>query len=599
MGATGERRRRGIRSWLATTTAVVAVVVVELAGTSIVTPPATGAPQTTEPLVVHAGSVVRPINRDLLGIHSKASAASIASSFDDIAPRTHRHVMSAADFMHYDCATSTIDPSSLAYFDTWLDAVDGEGAEAILALSYTPECVARDGQPKGPTTDPVVYRQFLDQLFGHLVTGRAASGKAPLRRFELWNEPDIPAFDGDAGSGHGFVGTVDEFVTKNLPSLAGAILQAEADSGVDVLVGTPAAFTPWPFSHDGTDIVDLLVRVNGFDRATAEQIAAGLDSLLPNPYEPPLSVRLFTYGGFQWPRRVTDEAAKLGLKTDFASVHFYPNNPLQGPVQPGSPEPVLLFGRHPFASPDQFAELTTRWHSEFPGMELVISEWAPAGDVDWRRGSCEAASFDAAALSVMQDAGTERALYLHRPPGPEDAAFRTWADLPATQVARVLPAGVPSLWATAAFDADRTTVLASQWWTKLEDARDRSVPLQLDGLADGTYEVTVEWIGEGHPVTPGRLERTVQVVGGSVTLGDPIPLPGQALARVDLRRTGVAPLPPLTLASDPAYAKTCLLPQAATTTTTTAAPGSTTTTSVPALAPATAGPAAVTPAFTG
>lgn len=598
MGATG--RRRGARARVAAVAAAGAVAVAELAGAAVLAPPAPAQPQTTAPLVVHAGSTVRPINRDLLGIHSKASASSIASSFDDIAPRTHRHVMSAADFMHYDCATSTIDPASLAYFDAWLDAVDAEGAEAILALSYTPECVARDGQPKGPTTDPVVYRQFLDQLLGHLVTARAADGKAPLRRFELWNEPDIPAFDGDPGSGHGWVGTLDEFVTQNLPSLAGAILQAEGDSGVDVEVGTPAAFTPWPFSHDGADIVDLLVRVNGFDRATAEQIAAGLDALLPNPYEPPLSVRLFTYGGFQWPRRVTDEAAKLGLKTDFASVHFYPNNPLQGPVQPGSPEPVLLFGRHPFASPDQLAELTQRWHAEFPGMELVVSEWAPAGDVDWRRGSCEAASFDAAALSVMQDAGTERALYLHRPPGPEDAAFRTWAQLPATQVARQLPAGVPSLWATAASDADRTTVLASQWWTRLEDALDRTVPLHVDGLADGTYDLTIEWIGQDHPVSPGRLERTVQVVGGAVELGDPIPLPGQALARVDLRRAGVAPLPPLTLANDPSQAKTCLLPRAAPPTTTTAPSSTTATTATPAVASApTPTPNAVTPAFTG
>ena len=103
----------------------------------------------------------------------------------------------------------------------------------------------------------------------------------------------------------------------------------------------------------------------------------------------------------------------------------------------------------------------------------------------------------------------------------------------------------------------------------------------------------------GH-TSPGRLERTVQVVGGAVELGDPIPLPGQALARVDLRRAGVAPLPPLTLANDPSQAKTCLLPRAAPPTTTTAPSSTTATTATPAVASApTPTPNAVTPAFTG
>ena len=94
----------------------------------------------------------------------------------------------------------------------------------------------------------------------------------------------------------------------------------------------------------------------------------------------------------------------------------------------------------------------------------------------------------------------------------------------------------------------------------------------------------------------------MQVVGGSLALADPIPLPGQSLARVDLRRTGVPALPPLTLASDPSFAKTCLLPQAATTTTTSTAapdPSSTTTTTTAVTAAVTTTAAAVTPAFTG
>ena len=151
-------------------------------------------------LVVDVAADVGPINRNLSGIHAKASAESIASDFDDLAPMTHRHVMSAADFLHYDCETATVDEASLDYFNDWLDAVDAEGAEAILSLSYVPECIARDGQPKGPTTDGVAYRQFLDALLDALVTQRQSDGRRPLERFELWNEPDIPVAPGDPGS---------------------------------------------------------------------------------------------------------------------------------------------------------------------------------------------------------------------------------------------------------------------------------------------------------------------------------------------------------------------------------------------------------------
>jgi enoyl-CoA hydratase/carnithine racemase len=47
-------------------------------------------------------------------------------------------------------------------------------------------------------------------------------------------------------------------------------------------------------------------------------------------------------GGFRWPRRVTDEAAALGLKVDFASVHYYPNTPLLGLDFPEARRPVLM-----------------------------------------------------------------------------------------------------------------------------------------------------------------------------------------------------------------------------------------------------------------
>ena len=52
----------------------------------------------------------------------------------------------------------------------------------------------------------------------------------------------------------------------------------EADSGQRLLVGTPAAYSPWPMSKYGATLADLLVNVNGLPRATAEAVAAQADT---------------------------------------------------------------------------------------------------------------------------------------------------------------------------------------------------------------------------------------------------------------------------------------------------------------------------------
>ncbi len=413
------------------------------------TPP----PATTAPVVVDAGSVLRPVNRDLVGFHGRTAAASIATDYDDLAPTSHRHVMSDHDFIDFDCTTHTIAPATIDYFGSWIDAVTAEGARPILSLSYVPPCFARDGQPKGPPNPAEVdgYRKFLDDLFQALVTDRVAAGEEPMRWFELWNEPDVPIDPGSPSSGHGYVGTLDEYLALNLPSLAGAILEAEADSGVDLQVGTPAAFAPWTFGSVYGDLATMLERANGYDRATAEALAAQADGLLG----PGGSARVMGNGGFQWPRAVTDAAATLGLDIDFASVHLYPNNPLQGVRFPEPTEPALLEGRNPDASPEDFATLAERWSAEFPGQEPVVSEWALSAGAEDRFGTCEAAAFDAAALSVMQDSAIDRALYLGNPRAAERAPFRAWRSLPASQAGVTRPTGTDGLWTTASTDAGR------------------------------------------------------------------------------------------------------------------------------------------------
>jgi len=505
-------------------------------------------------LVVDVGRVVRPINQRLIGIHGRDDADAIRSEFDDLDPTTFRHVMSEHDFLAYDCETDELSSDSLDYFDSWLDAVYAEHAVPILSLSYVPRCYARDGQPKGPPSDARGYRRFLDQLLARLVTQRVAAGKAPLRRLELWNEPDLPLFADSPEAGHGYVGTLDEFLTANLPVLVAAIQQAEADSGEEILVGAPASFSPWPFTRYGATFADILADVNGFPRAEAEAMAPALEA----GFGPGSGERIMHNGGLTWPAGVRSAARGLGIPIAFVSVHLYPNAPLVNLDLPEPVSPVLLTGRNPGASPDDFAELARAWGDAFGDTELIVSEWALSAGVDDRFGTCEAAAFDAAALSVMQETTIDRALYLGRPRAIEAAPFRAWRSLPEQQVVAEGPATGDGIWTTAAANDDRTTVLVSQWRSLLSDATRTRLPVRIEGLEAGAYSVVVESIGEAHQQTAGSRSFHVDIDDGAFELDEPIVLDGQAMVRVDIRRDGVEPLPSLSVGPGAGQPGTCL-----------------------------------------
>ena len=110
----------------------------------------------------------------------------------------------------------------------------------------------------------------------------------------------------------------------------------------------------------------------------------------------------------------------------------------------------------------------------------------------------------------MQASSIDRALYLLRPFRPADAAMRTWPQLPKQQVMATLPTDIQNIWVTAASDESRTTVLLSQWHTRLEDATDITFPTRITGLVDGAYQVDIEWIGAGNEITPGFKTMLVQ-----------------------------------------------------------------------------------------
>lgn len=591
------RSARHRRRWagLGTAALVIAAVTLTIPATTAVADGRAN-PQATQTGAVRVDttSIVGPINRGLLGFHGRYDAHTIATAFDAYGPTTQRHVMSDYDFMDYDCSTRTISPASITYFGNWIDAVTAQGARPILSMSYVPPCLARDGQPKGPPADVAGYRDFLDQLFTALVTDRAAAGKEPMRWFELWNEPDIPIDPGNPGSGHGYVGTLQEFLELNLPSLVGAILDVEAASGIDLHIGTPAAFSPWSFGSIYGDLAGMLEHANGFDPATAATMAPGLEAGLGQSTVD----AVLNNGGFTWPRAATDAAARMGLRLDFASVHLYPNNPLQTLTFPEPTTPTLLAGRNPDASPNEYARLAQLWHAEFPDQELIVSEWAISAGSDARFGTCEAASFDAASLSVMQDTAIDRALFLGLPWGVEDAPFRAWHALPDNQVAVTGPE-VAGTWHTAATGDGRSTLLLSQWHAKLTDAQDLRVPVEFTGLADGPWTVTIDTLGQGTSPAVDRIEITLEAHDGRLEIPGGVALRGQSLVRVDVRGSEIAALPALSAADATGTPQQCLATTPATSNPATTTPGPVTTIDANSRDPHAATPIRAVATYTG
>ena len=102
-----------------------------------------------------------------------------------------------------------------------------------------------------------------------------------------------------------------------LPHLSAAVIQAESDSGVDIQIGAPASYAPWPTSRYVANMFEFMSIINGYDDEAAELFASLTDVSFPEPHTPPASERIIHYGGIEWPRRIIDEAANFGLDVEF------------------------------------------------------------------------------------------------------------------------------------------------------------------------------------------------------------------------------------------------------------------------------------------
>lgn len=268
------------------------------------------------------------------------------------------------------------------------------GAEPQVILSYMPVWLAdvEPGDPRDPTrvapSDFDAWQALIEEVVETLATA-----PAPARRFEVWNEPDLPVFWQDLPT---------EFLELARRSHAG-VAAVEKRTGLDLEIGGPATAFP--------------------------------DPVFIVPYAETL--------------RSED------LPLDYVSWHFYGNHPFLGPDgnEGFVPDAVYQAGAHrnPFTTPREFGEqigLVRSWVGD--EVELVIDEWnVAAGGFDTRHDTHEGAAFDAAVLIEMERAGLDAADFYRAADNPDnDGRVGDWGLVDADGVPK------PSWWV---FDAWRRT----------------------------------------------------------------------------------------------------------------------------------------------
>ena len=78
--------------------------------------------------------------------------------------------------------------------DGAVDTILATGAKPVLALSYMPNVIARDGNIVGPPNDWNEWSTVVARTIGHF-SGKSERNIAGVY-YEVWNEPDIGQFGG-------------------------------------------------------------------------------------------------------------------------------------------------------------------------------------------------------------------------------------------------------------------------------------------------------------------------------------------------------------------------------------------------------------------
>lgn len=492
-------------------------------------------------LAIDAGQIVGLLNRRLNGGHvhdSRPTPEQLA-----LRPAFWRRVASSANRVHWDCDTETFAEDTLADYHDWLDTVQAGGVEPMIALSYVPECMSENGHPKAPPLpeQAAAYETYIRSFLREFVSGRIDEGKAPLRYFEAWNEPDIQFDYANTGHGHGFVGLLDDYEERIFVPLGHAVMDEEVASGVDIELGVAASFDSRPFIETYPHLEDLML-VAGVPPELAAWLGPTAEWVIDRIY-PDGFVGLWSRGGFRWPDRLVARAETEGIEVEFISWHHYVNNPFEGPGEACMLPEIIWFlhERNPLASVNEYYVDALDHRSRYPGKEIFVTEWDLSAGCD-DRPLFEIGVFHAAALVAMQRGGMDGAISLSFPTeGATAIAHWMFVNMADHLVLQQLneDSAETGVWTLASVDhesPETLTLLIAQWHSLLENAESREIDVGVVGLEPGEYDVALYMIDSTHD---GAMEPDVVDV---LTVADEspthinVPLDGIAATFVEIRR---------------------------------------------------------------
>ncbi len=446
-------------------------------------------------LSVAAGQELGPLRHELVGLgwHEGGAPISTVGELEPYLIRMNANV--------HDISTAPDAPLKLERILARVAAARSIGAEPLVELAYMPAWL---GQPNANGRDPTrVKPADLDawQEVVHDVVFALATAPQPARYFEAWNEPDIPIFWQDTPAA--WIQTIDRS--------ARAILDVEAETGLDISFAGPATAVP-----DPTYLVPFL----GHFRDTS-------------------------------------------LPLDAVTWHYYGNYPFFGPdgVEFEITEPIqpVLGQENPLASPAVFGgqiELMRTWveaglaGSGRPMPDLFLDEWnLSAAGYDDRHDTHEGAAFAAGTLSEMQTARLDASAFFRgndtrgvigehgivKLDGSRKPSWWTlwlWQRLPGTEVAVDGDGFAPGVWATAAIDDHRLSLLVSSF--RGTNPQAHSLDIALADLGSTPTGATVRRIDADH--SSAEAAEAVAIDGTSIQLV----LPPQGVALVEITFTGAA-----------------------------------------------------------
>ena len=469
------------------------IVVVVLIGALAHAPGTNAAQQSSTALTIDASGDLGPVNRDLVGLGWHEGGAPLAS-VGDLHPRLVR----------IDAKLEEVSPGpGVLHLEKLLARVADVraiGGEPLVILSYMPVWL---GEPRAfgrdpkrvPPADPVAWEKVV-----HDVVFALATAAAPARRFEAWNEPDVPIFWQDTP--HRW--------TETVVISARAVARVEQETGLDLAFGGPATAVPDPVY-------------------LASFLSAFRDTSLP---------------------------------LDFVSWHYYGNLPFLGPdgTEFGETEPVqpVIGQKNPLTSPSAFGpqvDLMRQWSAAALAGSgravppMLLDEWnLSSGGFDLRHDNNVGAAFAAGVLAEMQESGLDASSFFRandtRTTGGDHGivftdgrrkpvwwTFWLWQQLASTRVP--VDGTSEGLWAVTSRDEDRLTLLVSSFSASQPSAR--SLDITIEGLRWTPASATVRRIDAAH--ADAAAATPLDVKGATFTLE----LPEQAVALIELRRT--RPLP--------------------------------------------------------